>query len=269
MEDLAGPGRAVVDWYYDPLPTNCVADWVCAEGSGRRPHGAGRKNLAVFFGGCSFHCAFCQNVSHWALARAGAPRHSVPELVQAVDGKTACLCYFGGDPTPQIAFSLQAAEEAFREHSQLRLCWETNGSMTPALADRMFELALRSGGCVKFDLKARTDSLHRALTSASNQLTLRNFRRLASRISERPDPPPLVASTLLVPGYVGAEEVGVIASLLAELDPALPYSLLGFAPHYLLSDLPTTSRAQASACLMAAREAGLTRVRLGNVHLLS
>ena len=25
---------AAVSWYYDPLPTNCVADWVCAGGSG-------------------------------------------------------------------------------------------------------------------------------------------------------------------------------------------------------------------------------------------
>jgi len=24
---------AALSWYYDPLPTNCVADWVCAAGS--------------------------------------------------------------------------------------------------------------------------------------------------------------------------------------------------------------------------------------------
>jgi pyruvate formate lyase activating enzyme len=28
------PKEAVVSWYYDPLPTNCVADWVCAGGTG-------------------------------------------------------------------------------------------------------------------------------------------------------------------------------------------------------------------------------------------
>jgi len=28
------PGEAAVSWYNDPLPTNCVADWVCAGGSG-------------------------------------------------------------------------------------------------------------------------------------------------------------------------------------------------------------------------------------------
>jgi pyruvate formate lyase activating enzyme len=27
------PARGLLSWYRDPLPTNCVADWVC-EGSG-------------------------------------------------------------------------------------------------------------------------------------------------------------------------------------------------------------------------------------------
>jgi len=36
-----------------------------------------------------------------------------------------------------------------------------------------------------------------------------------------------------------------------------------------MRDLPKTTRLQAEECLQAAREAGLTRVRIGNVHLLS
>ena len=47
---------AAVSWYYDPLPTNCVADWVCAGGIGAgypkwsHRHGPehGFLNLAVF-----------------------------------------------------------------------------------------------------------------------------------------------------------------------------------------------------------------------------
>jgi pyruvate formate lyase activating enzyme len=37
-------------------------------------------------------------------------------------------------------------------------------------------------------------------------------------VRQRPDPPLLLASTLLVPGYVDAEEVGRIARYIAELD---------------------------------------------------
>ncbi|MFC1944709.1 hypothetical protein ACFLX5_04395 [Chloroflexota bacterium] len=58
-----------VSWYYDALPTNCVADWVCPGGTGAgypqfsysQRAEIGYKNLAVFYQACSFDCLFCQN----------------------------------------------------------------------------------------------------------------------------------------------------------------------------------------------------------------
>ena len=102
----------------------------------------------------------------------------------------------------------------------------------------------------------------------SNRQTLRNFGSLAERVGERNSPPLLAAATLLVPGYVDEEEVRGIASFIAALSPAIPYSLLAFHPAYSMRDLPTTSRAQAVRCFEAAKEAGLDRVKVGNVHLL-
>ena len=63
------PAEGRLSWYYDPLPTNCVADWVCPGGTGagyptfaRRPGPeVGFANLAVFYEACSFNCLFCQN----------------------------------------------------------------------------------------------------------------------------------------------------------------------------------------------------------------
>jgi len=130
-------------------------------------------------------------------------------------------------------------------------------------------LALESGGCVKFDLKAWNEGVHLALCGVSNRRTLKNFARLSRRIDERRDPPPLVASTLLIPGYVEEEEVHEIARFIASLDNTIPYSLLGFHPQFFMADLPTTSWKQADRCLAAAREPGLSRVRVGNLHLLN
>ena len=79
----------------------------------------------------------------------------------------------------------------------------------------------------------------------------------------------MIASPLLVPGYVDAREVRRIAGFIAELNPAIPYALLGFHPHFFVPDLPRTSVRHAEAAEAAAREAGLTRVRVGNRHLLS
>jgi pyruvate formate lyase activating enzyme len=136
------------------------------------------------------------------------------------------------------------------------------------LLKRMIDLSWISGGCIKFDLKAWNEDIHKALCGVGNERTKENFAHMASRISERPDPPPLVASTLLVPGYIDAIEIGEIARFIASLDVTIPYALLAFGPQFHMSDLPPTSRTMADHCLTVAREAGLERVRIGNVHLL-
>ena len=269
--------RGKLSWYHDFLPTNCVADWVCPGGTGagypkyanRRGAETGFKNLAVFFQACSFNCLFCQNW-HFRNQTFTAPHRTLEELVADVDERTSCICYFGGDPSPQMPFSLNAARQAREKTADriLRICWETNGSVNPDLLEQMLDIAIESGGCVKFDLKARDPSLHVALTGVTNQRTLENFTRAAEKIDRRPFPPLLIANTLLVPGYIDREEVAAIAGFIADLNPDIPYSLLAFHPQFLMSDMPVTSKTTANQCLQAARDSGLNNVRLGNVHLL-
>jgi pyruvate formate lyase activating enzyme len=274
------PREAVLEWYHDPLPTNCCADWVCPGGSQsgypRFSHAPGPErgyqNLAVFYYGCTFDCLFCQNW-HWRYGVATDRRLSAPDLARAVDSTTSCICFFGGDPTPQLPHAIHASRLAVRQANRegriLRICWETNGAMNRELLRSMADLSIESGGCIKFDLKAHDDSLHRALCGVDNRRTFDNFSYLAARIGERPEIPLLVAATLLVPGYVDAREVRSIADFIARLDREIPYVLLAFHPSFQMSDLRSTSRAQAEACYEEARSAGLTRVRIGNLHLLS
>ncbi|NIW37457.1 MAG: radical SAM protein [Gemmatimonadetes bacterium] len=263
LRHLAGtPARGLLHWYRDPLPTNCVADWVCA---GSRQHG--KHNLAVFYASCTVDCLFCQN---WHFRQTDPARSSsltAIELADAADPRTYCVCYFGGDPASQMPHAL-AASRVLAERGVV-VCWETNGTARPRLMNRALDLSLATGGCVKFDLKAYDEGLHQALTGASNRQTLENFARAATRFDERSAPPPVVASTLLVPGYVDADEVGRLAHFIAELNPAIPYALLGFAPHFLFPDLPRTSVRHAEEAEAAARAAGLRNVRVGNRHLLS
>jgi pyruvate formate lyase activating enzyme len=262
LRHLAGtPAKGVLHWYYDPLPTNCVADWVC-EGHTRY----GYNNLAVFYGACTFNCLFCQNWHYRQMSPSG-PGLSAAELAACADQRTFCVCYFGGDPTPQIAHAL--ATSRLLAAQGVRICWETNGSMHRPMVDQMVKLALESGGCIKFDLKAWDDNLHRTLTGSSNQRTLQNFARIASHIHRRREPPLLIASTLLVPGYVDVQEVRQLAAFIASLDSGIPYSLLGFHPHFYIHDLPRTSVRHAEEAVAAAQAAGLRNVRIGNRHLLS
>jgi pyruvate formate lyase activating enzyme len=147
------------------------------------------------------------------------------------------------------------------------MCWETNGTMHPALLEEMADVSLATGGCIKFDLKAWNEDLSLALCGRSNQQTIANFEKLASLYSLRTDPPLVVASTLLIPGYIEAEEVYAIASFIAKLNPNIPYSLLAFSPQFHMADLPTTSRTHVDRCLEAAQRAGLRSINVGNPHL--
>jgi len=255
-----------LSFYYDTLPTNCVADWVC---DGGKPYEYGYKNLAVFYIGCSFNCLFCQNW-HYREKIDTSKRFSAKDVAFAADERTHCICYFGGDPTVQLTHSILTSRIALKRKGgrTLRICWETNGSMNPKFLNEMFDIALTSGGCIKFDLKAWSEEVNIALCAVTNKQSLENIQILSSRIKERPQPPPLVVSTLLVPGYVDEREVEGIAKFLAGLNPEIPYSLLAFHPQFYMSDLPTTSRRHAESCLQIAKKAGLKNLRIGNVHLL-
>jgi len=271
------PKEGKLSWYHDPLPTNCVADWVCPGGTGAGyPEYAissgpeyGYKNLAVFFHACSFNCLSCQN---WHFREETLRFRTTPveRLVSDVDERTSCICFFGGDPTSQLPFALEASRKALEvgKGKIMRICWETNGSMHKGLLDEMIKLSLDSGGCIKFDLKAWDENLHVALTGVTNKKTIENFSRMGEKVEMRPVPPLLIASTLLVPGYIDEQEIRSLAGFVASISPDIPYSLLGFYPHFYMSDLSVTTKALAQRCLQAAGEAGLKNVRIGNVHLL-
>jgi pyruvate formate lyase activating enzyme len=269
---------AVLQWYYDKLPTNCVAEFVCPSGTEcgnlGNSHGhrsdTGLKNLAVFYGACNFSCLFCQNWHFRRLARARSPVLSAKQLAAKADRMTACICYFGGDPVPQIEHAIETSRIVAERDDKVRICFETNGSMNRRYLREMAELSYESGGCVKFDLKTWNVRLNRALCGTDNRWTLNNFRWLAdySARQGRRSTPFLVASTLLVPGYIEEEEVAELAGFIASLDSEIPYSLLAFSPAFQMMDLPRTSASEAKTCREAAKSAGLRRVRLGNAHLV-
>lgn len=273
--------KGVLEWYYDGLPTNCVSWWFCpgCTGSGYPKYaykqGAeyGYANLAVFYGACSYDCLFCQNWRYRNLSAKHKPVMSAEALADKVDQHVSCICYFGGDPSPQMPHSLEvsriAYEKAKAEERILRICWETNGYMNPKLAEKAAEYALESGGNIKFDLKTWSEELNITLCGVSNKPTLANFKMIGEKFyKKRKELPVLSASTLLVPGYIDNEEVENIAKFMSEIDQNIPYTLLAFYPCYVMNDLPTTSKKQALECQKAA-EKHLKNTKIGNMHLLS
>ena len=286
LEPVAGWGNAVVHWYLDPLPTNCVATPICPAATYRGypkysvSKGAeyGYYNLAVFFAGCDLDCLFCQNWEHRRMieeVRVSDVR-SVEELVRvALDNdRITCVCYFGGDPGPHIPYALEASRRIINNSNGKvkRICWETNGIESPSIMKEMGRLSLVSGGIVKVDWKAWTPSIYEALTGVNGEKALKRLKTNCELLfklgSSRMEIPLLVVSTLLVPGYVDPYEVGKIAEFLASLSNEIPYILLAFHPDYLMRDLPPTSIRHAEEAYEQARAAGLKYVYIGNEWLL-
>jgi pyruvate formate lyase activating enzyme len=276
---IADNKTALLHYYLDPHITNCCSSWFCPAGTGcgypryavRNSAEIGYYNLALFFYGCSFNCLFCQNWSHKFLEN--AERTTVDELVNLTlrNSRITCWCWFGGSPEPQLPFAIESSKKIIEEKPSnriLRICFEWNGSGNPSLVKRVGEIALETGGNIKFDLKAYTPSIHKALTGRDNMQTLKNFELIYREFyNERRDLPVLTATTLLVPYYVDEREVEMIAEFISSLDPEIPYSLLIFHPDFMMRDLPVTPEKQFHKCLEAARK-HLKNVNAANLNLL-
>jgi len=287
----AGRGKLNMYSYLDPLPTNCVAAPVCPAATARgypvytRTRGPeiGCYNLAVFMAGCSLDCYFCQNIDHKYMVSPGkrvlrgevASVESLLERTLSEDSVT-CVCFFGGDPTPHapmlLGYSLKLLMAARSRGSIKRVCWETNGLLSPNLMRVAGRVSLESGGIVKIDWKAWTPSVYQALTGVDGEKAIdrikENVKLLAKMARERDEPPLLVVSVLLVPGYVGSREVEGIARFLSSFEANIPMVLLAFYPQHLMWDLPTTSYDHMMRARRAAEESGIREVYIGNPWLL-
>ncbi|MDI6643015.1 MAG: radical SAM protein [Candidatus Hodarchaeaceae archaeon] len=274
------PERGLLTWYYDTLPTNCVPAEFCAGSSGagypkwcRTPRGdIGWNNLSIFMGSCTYSCFFCQNFSFRELTVEGKPTISAAELAGKADKSVGCACYFGGDPASQMPFVTTSAklmrEIAEQEKRLLRVCLETNLSMSLSSLKEFGELAMESGGGIKADLKCWSSEILYALSGIEHRAAYDNFRWLGKHHHKRPEVPFARASTLLVPGYVDDGEIRSLASFIADLDPTIPYSLLAFHPLYYMEDMPYTTREDAKRFVEICKKEGLQKVRVGNPWLL-
>ncbi|NHJ84473.1 MAG: radical SAM protein [Asgard group archaeon] len=278
---LAGDEESggLFSFYYDPLPTNCVAEPFCpgCTSSGYPKYSyvngpeIGWNNLAVFYQSCTYDCLFCQNYQYRKGIHLSTPT-SVDVLINAVKPRTSCICFFGGDPASQIRHSIAVGKKAIEKSAQekriLRVCWETNGSANPTLMLEAANIAFQTGGSIKIDFKAYDNNFVKALCGSSNKYTIQNIKNIGSLVKNRSETPLLIISTLLIPGYIEKDQIEKIANMIVKINPKIPLSLLAFYPTFVLDDLPTTSKIQAEECYKVAKKAGLQNISIGNKHLL-
>jgi pyruvate formate lyase activating enzyme len=108
---------------------------------------------------------------------------------------------------------------------------------------------------VAFGLKAFDEYLHIDYTGQSNRLILRNFKRIYD------SGVPMLAETVVIPGYIDADEIERLAKFVASVDPEMLYHLDAYSR---VADNPWP-RATIEDVERAARAAGKY---LKNVHFL-
>lgn len=279
---LPSRNRAYIQGYTDLNPTNCCNAWICPAGTEKgyplfsdvKGPEYNTYSYAAFLFGCSFNCLFCQNSSHKYFRKSHLTETT--SIVQSIvnNEKISCLCFFGGTPEPQLPFTINLSKLILAEikkrniNRKFRFCWECNGSGNQKMIEKCMKIAIKTGGNIKFDIKAFEEKIHIALCGNPNSRTLENFKFLAENyFGSRKNLPEMSACTLLVPGYINCEEIEKISLFISEVNENIPYSLLIFHPDYKMKDLPITPRKETIKCLEIANE-HLKNVNLGNSFLL-
>lgn len=182
-------------------------------------------------------------INHAACTQCGACVDACPRDALALDGRDVTtaeivdeasrdaifhevsgggVTFSGGEPLAQAAFVYETAA-ALKERgvpttleSSFHAPWS---SIEPLLA--VIDLFI-------VDVKVLDPEAHKVATLVSNELILSNLRQLARTLKGEGR---ILVRVPLVPGYTATDSnLGAIADLIAEIDPALPVELMNFNP---------------------------------------
>jgi pyruvate-formate lyase-activating enzyme len=171
------------------------------------------------------------------------------------------ISFTGGDLACQPEFYARATKEIKELEMHLWVLFETNGyGLTLKNLDLFHDAGIDS---YWLDIKAYDEKVHKDLTGASNKRIL----RLPSEILDRGFI--LEVSSVYIPGWVESDQLRSIATLLAQVDPEIPYAIIAFMPEHQLSHIPPPNFKQMVEAYEDVRDSGLKNVRLGNVGLFA
>jgi pyruvate-formate lyase-activating enzyme len=168
------------------------------------------------------------------------------------------VAFTGGDITCCPEFYEECARH-IKAQTRLWVLIETNGyGLTPYNLGR-----LQASGVDAFwlDIKAHDAEKHKWLTGCSNEHIL----RLPEEILKLGFT--LEVLSLYIPNLVESDELEKIARDLAEIDPAIPFTILAFFPEHQMMDFRSPNTREMVEAYQKVKSTGLERVRLGNLGI--
>lgn len=216
----------------------------------------------VTLAGCCYRCLHCNayRISQypdpgWQYCGYVPPE----ELVAAALSRIAAfqgppirtIGFTGGDPIIHFPYIEEVAAELKQRGLNLGVGISTGGFATPDTMARIVDLCR----VITLEIKAGSDSVHRALTGAPIEAVFRNAEYLVRHGRDRIR----VFRTVVIPGMTDGE-VGAIAEFIASLDPSVPYRLIGFRPNNVLYYHPGPSKEEMERLCTLCRRTGLEDV---------
>ena len=169
--------------------------------------------------------------------------------------------YTGGDLACCPDFYIQLTERIKNKTNNIHVLFETNGyGLTPDNLCR-----LREAGVDSFwlDIKAFDPQVHKKLCGTGNERILELPEEMISKGFQ------LEVLSLFIPGWVEENQLVSIASLLAGIDPGIPFTLLAFFPEYRLMDTRPPTVNEMISTYHSVKSAGLINVRIGNIGVFA
>lgn len=210
--------------------------------------------------GCNLSCRFCQN---YTLSTADGENEveaeATPAQIVAAARRARCqsIALTYNEPTIWAEYGCDIGTLAHQQG--LKMVAVTNGYIQPAAAEAFYAVI----DAANVDLKAFSDDFYRRLCGARLEPVLASLK-LLKRLGVW-----LEVTNLLIPAENDkpAEIRELVRWVAAELGKDTPLHFSAFYPTHLLTDRPCTPRRTLALAGAIAKEEGLTRVHLGNLHL--
>lgn len=171
------------------------------------------KRASLYGWGCNFRCKGCIYKLKPPY-KPGTPFIPLRKLKEALRGLDVRRVHFlGGEPTinPDLPELAKFAHEELGAYVKIG---HSNGSRIPP----------RYVDGISISIKAYTNELHVDYTGVPNDKVLDNFVKIYNMGLD------LDASSVFIHGYIDCDEIEKIAKFIADVDPKIPYHIIGYIP---------------------------------------
>jgi len=222
------------------------------------------KSYSMTLLGCSFRCVYCNAYrisqypdSGWMYRGYVEPEDLVQEALNSFETSLARnigvkkISFTGGEPSIHTPYLEEVVSRMKEIIPELEVGLATNGFSTHKTMKRLVKLS----SYINFEIKAFDDEIHHAITGAPVKPVLKNAEWLVRKHPEKIR----VFRTVAIPG-INDSQIPKIAQFIKDIDPTLPYRLVGFRPHFMIYYHPAPSKSFMQKLVESCKKQGLENV---------